>query len=238
MYINPELVQDICRNVINEGVAALRAQRVNRRQLHLMEPEVLTVDQAELHDLNRIIFSVIEDVMPLCESLGVPLQLDMDPRVPAVPMLARPIQDALAAALDLCLECENAILHVRTQVLRNRAVATVQHCAASRTLPDIRDDGSGEWPIAPGWHAAGTLDPVELIIGDRATRALGGRLLLHRAGDEMRLWLELPTNERPIQGWQVDSREPNRPSALEESLNLPGTPWVPVIGSPQSELLA
>jgi len=147
------------------------------------------VEQAELYDLNRLVGSVVEDALPLCQATGARVVLHQDPRVPAVSMLLGPIEDALAAALDLCLQTEPPpVLRVSTRVVRHRAVVVMERMWASTTAT------SSKWRTVP-------MGQVELLVGDRATRALGGRLRLQRREGDLRLWLELPIFARPHESW-------------------------------------
>ncbi len=69
------------------------------------------------------------------------------------------------------------------------------------------------------------------MIGDRTTRALGGRLLMQRRADDIRLLLELPTVERPVQACQVSMGELRPIRRPRKRLELPGMNEVPIIGT-------
>jgi hypothetical protein len=203
MEIRLPNVQELCRSVVGQSATALRAQRVTRRQARLAETEILEPDRAELHDLNRLIRKVVEDARPLCEALGIRLVLQQDPRLPSVPILVRPLEDALAAALDLCLEERTSEIRVRTEVRGDWVVATLSRLARRSDL---------DWPephSAMRWHTAGNMGTVELLVGDRTSRALGGRMVVQqRGGTELRLRLELPVRGCPNEGWQVTTDTP------------------------------
>jgi len=222
------IVRDICMQVVGQSATALRAQRVTRRQAHLAEPEILHPDRAELYDLNRLVRTVVEEGRPLCDALGVRLVLQQDPRLPAVPILVRPLEDALAAALDLCLEEDPSEIRVRTEARGNWVVATISRRVAQADL-DL------DW-FRPrgGWQAAGRMGPVELLVGDRTSRALGGRFLVQeRGGADLSLKLELPVRRRHDEGWQVTTDTPShrrsgRPSDLSFPSPLEPTGQTPI----------
>jgi len=206
----PAFVERIREQIAAQHLVALRAHRLDQRHARLIEPEVLTPDQAELYDLNRIVWSAVESVLPLCQAMSVRLVLEQDPRLPAVPMLIRPIEDALDAVLDLCLE-KGSVVRVRTRACTDRAVTTVERWRASRT----RDRRS------TCWFDAGTMGQVELIVGDRAARALGGRIRIMRRADDLRFRLELPSGSRPPQAWSVGEDASAPPRRSRHRLSFP-----------------
>lgn len=229
MSINTELVERICNALASDAATSLRTQRMSGRLARLAEPEVLSAEQAELYDLNQVVSSVVDEALPLCQALGVEVDLQQDPRVPAVQMLVRPVEDALAAAMDLYLDEDLAMLRVRTYAHRNRAVATIECLRGPATRSD-RPTAGRDWEQDLSWSMSG-MGRAEIVIGDRATRAVGGRLMLqHRAG-EMRLLLELPTMERPHLGWHERPSRPLDPPPPRERYDFPSTPAQPIIGA-------
>jgi hypothetical protein len=207
----PELtrIEIVREQIAAEQAVALQAHRLDRRHARLIEPEVLTPDQAELHDLNRVVWSAVEGVLPICRALWVRLVLQQDPRLPAVPMLVRPIEDALDAALDLCL-AKGSLVRVRTRACTDRAVTTVERWRSSR----------GDRQMM-GWSDAGAMGQVELMVGDRAARALGGRLRILRRADDLRFRLELPSGSRPPQAWSVGEELRLPPAVRRHRLSFP-----------------
>jgi hypothetical protein len=204
----PPTTERVREQIAAQSVLALRAHRLDRRHARLIEPEILTPDQAELHDLNRVVWSAVEGVLPICRALGVRLLLEQDPRLPAVPMLVRPIEDALDAALDLCL-AEGSVVRVRTRACTDRAVTTVERWCASRGRRLAH------------WCDAGAMGQVELMVGDRAARALGGRLRILRRADDLRFRLELPSGSRPPQAWSVGEERARPRPARRPRLSFP-----------------
>jgi hypothetical protein len=217
MDIRPDLVSTICQQVLCDSARALRAMRLSHRQARLIEPEILSPDQAELHDINQIVWSVVKEALPLCRALGVRLLLQQDPRLPAVPMLVRPIEDTLIAAFDMCLEDEVQLIRVKTAHCRNRAITIVERLGREAEELGRRPGlAAAEWcTIGPGSH-------VELLVGDRTTRALGGRLRIQRRADDLRFSLELPCFERPEQGHLVGERAAPQPPRGKYRFEFPG----------------
>lgn len=221
MTIDPRIIDTICLDVKQQSVTALRAMRMTLRQARLAEPEILTPDQAELHDLNLLILSVVDEALPLSRALGIRAALQLDPRLPQVPMLVRPLEDALAAGLDLCLDATVSLLRVKTHIRRDRAVATFESLCHS----DAFD--AGHWDLDMSWQEAGAMGQVELMIGESASRALGGRLLLQRRAQEIRLSLELPITSRPQQGWVEGVHDPVKYPRRGYHFYFPGANPVP-----------
>ncbi len=222
------LIAETCDRVRSDGLTALRAHRVSKRQARLIEPEVLAPEQAELHDLNQIVLAAVEDALPLCLALGVRMVLQQDPRLPVVPMLLRPIEDALDSAIDLCLDGERGVVRVFTQALPDRAVTVVERSCGS--AQDERRGGGGarrraapgEGHFAESWIEVGTLGQVELLVGERTARALGGRLRVERRRDDLRFRLELPRSDHEQHARVVNPRGEDRPRDRRRGLRFPG----------------
>ncbi len=223
MNFKADMVHAICQKVRAESASSLRACRLSRRQARLIEPELLSLDQAELHDLNQIVWSVVEEALPLCRALGIRLVLQQDPRLPVVPLLVRPIEDTLAAALDLCLDEEAYLVRVKTRARRNRVVTMVERwCRSPMTVSPAPRASLLAFQPESDWRDTGPMGQVELIVGDRTTRALGGKLSIqHRAGD-LRILLELPIYERPQQTQQAGNNACPRVPQIKKELGFPG----------------
>jgi hypothetical protein len=213
--IEPEA---ICQTLVSNGSTALRAQRVSERMRRLVEPEILSLDDAELHDLNRIVWTKVEEVRPLCRALGIGLVLQQDPGLPAVPLLVSPIEDMLAAALDLCLEDEVQMVRARTRAARDRAVVTIERWCSAGPATDGR-----------AWQEIRPMGSLELIVGDRTARALGGRLRIQRRAADLRVRLELPSGQQPHESRLICSVGAKRMArARVRQLECPGPDSYPI----------
>lgn len=193
-----QVLENVCQQVVEQGASALSAQRIDRENAARALPEVLSMEMAELHNLNDLVSRTVDRARPLWKALGIRVVLQLDEMLPPVQMLVEPTRDALAVALDLCLAGDLDTLRVHTRVCRDKAVLTLERLLAPRF-------GVGQAyhqdQTRLSWIEAGSMGRVELVVGDRTTRALGGRMSIqHRHGD-LRLWLELPILSRPHAGW-------------------------------------
>lgn len=200
-----QVLGDVCKQVVEQGEQALALQRIDRDCAARAMPEVLSMEMAELHNLNDLVTRVVDRAHPLWKALGIRVVLQLDQLLPPVQMLVQPTEEAIAVALDICLAGDLDTLRVHTRVCRDRAVLTLERLLAPRF-------GVGQpYPNPPSevqWIEAGSMGRLELVVGDRTTRALGGRMRLqHRDGD-LRLWLELPILNRPHAGWLAGFHDP------------------------------
>lgn len=212
---------EVCNQLTADAAMALRAQRVSSRMRRLAEtPPVLSAEQAEWCDLNRMVSDVVAEAGPLCQAVGAQVKLRRDPRKPIVPMLIRPIEDALAAGLDICLQMEGSApkIEVETLIAGDRAVVLIS--------------GKSSQPaFANGyWQRADTTGQVELIIGDRAIRALGGRLQMENRGNQIRLRMDLPIAERPSRSWLEHLGHRRKPPRMRHHYDFPSVPNIPITG--------
>lgn len=221
MEFKPEFINTICNQVINHSAAALRAMRISQRQARLIEPAVLSPEQAEIYDLNQLVYTVVEEALPLCNALGIRPVLQQDPRLPAVPLLISPIEDILSTALDLCLDEDTHFLRIKTRAGRSRAVTTVERwCRSASQSTNYFNIGSNNNKFE--WCDTGPMGHVEFIIGERMMRALGGKLRIQRRGKDLRFCLELPSGERPQQARQVGGDQRVKATKSKSSLDCPG----------------
>ena len=217
--MNVEQVLDqVCKQVVDQGTQALSAQRIDRAGAGRALPEVLSMEMAELHNLNDVVTRVVDRASPLWKALGIRVILQLERLLPPVQMLVQPTEEALAVALDICLAGDLDILRVHTRVCKDRAVLTLERLLSPRyglaqTYPEHRSEVH--------WVEAGSMGRVELLVGDQTTRALGGRMSIqHRDGD-LRLWMELPILNRPQAGWLAGFREPCKVSLGWDKMGFP-----------------
>ena len=207
-----QILDNVCQQVVADGVRSLEAQRIDRERVARAMPDVLSVEMAELHNINDLVTRVVEQARPLWQALGIRVRLQLDELLPPVQMLVQPTEEALTVALDLCLAGDLDTLRVHTRVCKDRAVLTLERLLAPR-----REPGSLVWdkPVELAWRDAGSMGRVELVVGDRTTRALGGRMSIQHRQNDLRLWLELPILSRPHCGWLAgDSRQPQLSSSI------------------------
>jgi hypothetical protein len=222
MKIDDQQVQGSCLtaciDIVSDAATALRAKRLTHRLARLAEITVLSAEEAVLGDLNHLVFAAVEDALPLCLLQGTRLALHQDPRVPAVPILPEPIEDALAATLDLCLETHAELLRVQTGVRGSWAVASFERLVvppSTDSAPWIDLDDT--WPIGR----------VELLVGSRTTRALGGRMRFQRRSEDLRICLELPITESLGWSHEQGTKKPKRDAFHPMRLELPGAGYGP-----------
>ena len=208
--MNVEQVLDqVCKQVVDQGTQALSAQRIDRVGAKRALPEVLSMEMAELHNLNDVVTRVVDRASPLWKALGIRVVLQLEQSLPPVQMLVQPTEEALVVALELCLAGDLDILRVHSRVCKDRAVLTLERLLAPRygVARAYMEERSGVQ-----WIEAGSMGRVELLVGGQTTRALGGRMSIqHREGD-LRLWLELPILNRPQAGWLAGFSDPIRVS--------------------------
>ncbi|MFH1132614.1 MAG: hypothetical protein V1754_14865 [Pseudomonadota bacterium] len=209
MQPTKQILKRVQKELERAGASALDSIRVTERHLELIQPEVLSYEEAELHDLNQLVAEVVRDATPLAEDRGVRISLIQDMRLPSVAMLVEPIREALAVAIEICLATEHLkTLKVRTLARGNRAVAIVDR---------VTDDASQH----ACWRDAGPMGRVDLMVGESTSRALGGRMRILHRGDDLRAWLELPMAERTHHGTLADDfeRNVNKPSTYSYQLS-------------------
>ncbi len=217
MNVN-QVLDDVCKQVVAGGAEALSAQRIDRAGAARAMPEVLSMEMAELHNLNDVVTRVVDRARPLWKALGIRVVLKLDQMLPPVQMLVKPTEEAMAVALDICLAGDLDTLRVHTRVVKDRAVLTLERLLAPRygvAQALLRDRTEVQWV------EAGSMGRVELVVGDRTTRALGGRMSIqHRDGD-LRLWMELPILSRPHAGWLAGFSDPHRTSLEWNRMRFP-----------------
>lgn len=222
MDFAPETLAAICRRVTREGAEALRAHRLGQRQARLIEPEVLTPDQAEFHDLNRIVWSAVADAMPLCQATGVRLVVELERRLPSIPLLVRPIEDMVSAAMDLCLDGQSKVLRVATRLRSTSALTIIERSCRVEAESQAPAEPAAE-ALQGEWFDVGSMGQVELMVGELASRALGGRLKIRRRADDLRFLLELPSSGEHLFGLVSGGPPQRRPALrLKRALRLPG----------------
>ena len=213
-----QLLDNVCKQVAENSAQALSVQRIDHQVAARALPEILSMEMAELHNLNDVVKRVVDRARPLWRALGIRVVLELDQLLPPVQMLLKPTEDAIGVALDLCLAGDLDSLRVHTRVRKDRAVLILERLLAprfgvSQAYPD-RIAGVR-------WVEAGSMGRVELVVGDRTTRALGGRMSIqHRDGD-LRLWLELPIFSRPHAGWLAGFGEPARDETSWNRMRFP-----------------
>ena len=219
-------------HVSGDAAVALRAQRVSGRLTRLAETPVLSPEQAELCNLNQLVLSAVEEVMPLCRATGSWVTVLQDPLLPTVPVLRGPIEDALSAALDLLVfdSPEPSRIHVRTMTTRasSRAPGPGRHRAVVTVEHHVHDAASHRVP----WRDLGLAGQIELLVGDSATRAMGGRLRLQGRCQRLRLQLELPITDRPMHAARAWREVPDFVAPAGFGYELPPAFRTPAIGEP------
>ncbi len=197
MNTKENIVQNICKIVAENKMAALSSHHLTEKQIKLIEPEVLTIDQVEFYDLNQLIISVIQNALPACQQYGVKVILQQDPCLPLVPIFVKPLEDAFAVALDMCIGKDVGMLKIVTRVERDRVVAILERWTKAPISDDWEAQNFSDADLSFGWTDVGTMGQVELMVGDRTTRALGGRMVIMRRESDLRMRVELPVMDRP-----------------------------------------
>lgn len=214
-----DLINDICGCIQKDQKAALEAMQVGHKQIQFLDPEVICLDQAEFHDLNQLVWSASERFFETCKTKGIRIQLQLDMRIPKVPMLIQPIQDSLIAALELCLDGTACELRIRTRATGNRVIATLErHCGTTDGRMGLKQATNKK---NPPWLDTQLGGHLELLVGECATRALGGKLRLQRRDEDVRLWLELPSTNRPQPSRLVDEFSFLPQIFMEKTLHCP-----------------
>lgn len=225
-----QILSEVCDEVVADGERALEAQHVDRSRAALNLPQVLSMEMAELHNLNDVATRVVTGSRPLWKALGIRMALQLDPLLPPVQMLVQPTEEALAAAMDICLQGDLDLLRVKTQVFKDRAVATLERLLLPgpfATAPGTSELLGGDDPT---WRDAGDMGRLELVVACRTTKALGGRMSIqHRRGD-LRLRLELPILSRPHSGWLAGHPRPPHLDLGHGALNFPSPAGTPTHG--------
>lgn len=204
------IYREAIKQVEESGADAVRSVRLSERQTRLLQPDVVDIEEATLHDLNHLVSKLVRSVEAKAREVDVPILLAQDHRLPSVPMLVRPIEEALAAVMDLCLDADDVeLVRVQTSAWRSRAVVVVDRRTKTR-------------PGQTWWREAGAMGRVALMVGVSTSQALGGRMRLLHRGDDLRTWLELPISGRPHRGSAAGQFDSPRSYSDRYSLELTG----------------
>jgi|GEM_PF-5247915 hypothetical protein len=204
------IYREAIKQVEESGPDAVRSVRLSKRQTRLLQPDVVDIEKATLHDLNDLVAKLVRGAEDKAREVDVPILLAQDLRLPSVPMLVTPIEEALAAALDICLSANDVeLVRVQTSSWRSRAVVVVDRRTKTR-------------PGQSWWREAGAMGQVALMVGVSTSQALGGRMRVLHRGDDLRTWLELPISGRPHRGSAAGQFDSPRIYTDRYSLELTG----------------
>ncbi len=219
MTIN-QVLTDTCQRIVSGGAGALEAQQAEK--VGCDNPSmVLSMEMAELHNINDMVTRIVEGVRPLWRALGIRMILKLDTMLPLVQVMVQPTEEALSVALDLCISKTPDVIVVQTRVIRNRVVATIEGSMPASEI-GIASVHTAEMD-SYRWCEVSSMGRVELVVGDRISRALGGHLRMQQREGSMRFRLELPIITRPHCGWLAGFRTPEPINIQEDSFRFPNT---------------
>ena len=198
MDLFSERVDAIYQHVIRGGGSA-SLERLARRQEALSKQDLISVDEARLHDLNLLVSRAVADALPLCRQLGIPVRLRQATHLPAVRLLPEPIEYMLAGLIDLCLDDEAVLaLGVSTRAEVDRVIIGIER----RLIGSI-----GSVAL---WHDVPLNAHLELLVGAQTLRAMGGRLVARYRERELWARIEIPRIDCALQ-----INDPELPEWLE-----------------------
>lgn len=186
-------------------------RRIARRQRDALRTELISPEQAQLHDLNRVLSAAAADAAPVCQSLGVRLRLWQALDLPRVPLLVDPLHDTFSGLIDLCLDEDDvSMLELRSWGELDRVVAQIdQHVHHPAPYDNMH------------WSDLRLDSRLELVIGGQVLRAMGGRMIVRERAGALRARIELPRGDSRLPlGARVSSRFHPRPSVAENVTRL------------------
>lgn len=170
----------LCQTIVRHGPALVRELSFDEDQRRMATPDLVLLQSAQPHDLNRLVADVVLDTWTRWPVEEVPVSVHCDRHLPPVRMLVGPLRELLACLLDLSLETPgHGNVTVTTGVSSRSAVVTVK-----RTNPGA----AGPWRTL----LVQRVGRVELLVGERMLRALGGHLRLRRCPDGLHAEMALP----------------------------------------------
>lgn len=186
-------------------------QRIARRQRDALRTELIVPEQAQLHDLNRVLSAAAADAAPVCRSLGVRLRLWQALDLPRVPLLVEPLHDTFSGLIDLCLDEDDvAMLELRSWGELDRVVAQIdQHVHHPASCDNLH------------WSDLRLDSRLELVIGGQVLRAMGGRMTVRARAGALRARIELPRGDSRLPlGARASSQFYSRPPVVENITRL------------------
>jgi hypothetical protein len=180
MPISIDQVAEAAERIARGGAAIIREQRFSERQCRLAAPELLSLETAQPHDLNRLVGEVVRAAWARCQARDRPVCVLRDRRLPPVRMLVSPLRELLACLLDISAATTGpGSTHLITIARSTAAVVILER--RSRTA-------KGPWlPLQ-----VQRVGRIELLVGERTLRALGGHLRLSQCSEGQRAVIALP----------------------------------------------
>lgn len=177
---------------------------------------MLSTAEARPLNINALVEHSLMEVLRQGVHSEARVFVDLDTTLPRLFVLQQPVQDALRRALVLCLQAaELSVVVVRTLAASEMAVVSIERCSRRRyETIDLR------CRRPKTWHEVGSINDLDLLVGQQVLRALGGRLWLLRRPNELRAQFELPLVTQGYEQSAIDRAGPVQEAELQRFVGI------------------